>query len=173
MSPIVFDDPMFEHRGYEWILAYGQSKTANILHGVGITARGADDGIEAFAVHPGAIPSTDLSPWATPDILRAMDLMDEDGNWVIDPEAGKKTPQQGASTQTWMATDPRLTGLGGVYGENNEVSPLVALPEPDDLQALAVAGKTPPGVVPHALDPDVADRLWDLSERLVPGTGIR
>ncbi len=72
-----------------------------------------------------------------------------------------------------MATDPRLTGLGGVYGENNEVSPLVALPEPDDLQALAVAGKTPPGVVPHALDPGVADRLWDLSERLVPGTGIR
>ncbi|MFJ8610282.1 SDR family NAD(P)-dependent oxidoreductase [Streptomyces sp. NPDC093675] len=173
MSPIVFDDPMFEHRGYEWILAYGQSKTANILHAVEITARGTDDGIEAFAVHPGAIPSTDLSPWATPDILRAMDLMDEDGNWVIDPEAGKKTPQQGASTQTWMATDPRLTGLGGVYGENNEVSPLVALPEPDDLQALDVVGKTPPGVVPHALDPDAADRLWDLSERLVPGTGIR
>ncbi|WP_405771352.1 SDR family NAD(P)-dependent oxidoreductase [Actinacidiphila glaucinigra] len=172
MSPIDFDDPMFERRGYEWILGYGQSKTANILHAVGVTARGADDGIEAFAVHPGAIPSTDLSPWATPEILRAMNLMDEEGNWVIDPEAGKKTPQQGASTQTWMATDPRLTGHGGVYGENNEVSPLVALPEPAHLQALAVAGDTPLGVVPHAIDRSIADRLWDLSERLVIGTRI-
>lgn len=87
-----------------------------------------------------------------------------------DAEAGKKTPQQGASTQTWMATDSRLTGHGGVYGENNDVSPLVALPEPAQLQALAVAGVTPVGVVPHAIDRGIADRLWDLGERLVIGT---
>ncbi|MEU3983957.1 SDR family NAD(P)-dependent oxidoreductase [Streptomyces sp. NPDC026672] len=170
MSPVVFDDPMFERREYQWWLGYGQSKTANILHAVGITARGADDGIEAFSVHPGAIPSTDLSPWTTPELLREMGFMDREGGWIIDPEAGKKTPEQGASTQTWMATDPRLAGLGGAYGENNEVSPLVGLPEPEDLQALIESGQTPVGVVPHGVDRDSADRLWQLSERLLHGT---
>ncbi len=164
MSPIVFEDPMFDRRTYAWWLAYGQSKTANVLHAVGITARGTDDGIEAFAAHPGSIASTDLSPWLTPEALRTMNLVDEHGDWVIDPEAGKKTPQQGASTQTWMATNPRLNGLGGTYGENNDLSPLVELPTPQALQALVEQGLTPAGVVPHAIDADAADRLWTLSE---------
>ncbi len=61
---------------------------------------------------------------------------------------------------------PRLTGLGGAYAENNEISPLVELPTPAALQALIAAGETPVGVVPHAIDPVAADRLWDVSERL-------
>jgi NAD(P)-dependent dehydrogenase (short-subunit alcohol dehydrogenase family) len=166
MSPIVFDDLMFDHRDYQWWQGYGQSKTANILHGIGITARGADDGIEGFSVHPGSIVTTDLSPWTTPEIRRAAGLIDANGSPVIDPEHGKKTAEQGASTQTWLATSPRLAGLGGVYAENNEISPLVELPAPAALQALIAAGETPVGVVPHAIDPVAADRLWDVSERL-------
>ncbi|MFD8002786.1 SDR family NAD(P)-dependent oxidoreductase [Streptomyces mirabilis] len=93
--------------------------------------------------------------------------MDDEGQWIIDPEAGKKTPQQGASTQTWMATDPRLTGLGGAYGENNDITPLVELPAPKALQTLIDSGQTPVGVVPHAVDPGTAEHLWQLSERLL------
>jgi NAD(P)-dependent dehydrogenase (short-subunit alcohol dehydrogenase family) len=166
MSPVVFDDPMFERRDYQWWLAYGQSKTANVLHTVAITARLADDGIEAFACHPGSSPSTDLAPWQTPELLRQMKLVDHQGNWIIDPPAGKKTPEQGASTQTWMATDPRLKGHGGLYGENNEISPVVELPEPEVLLELINSGQTPIGVVPHAIDCDSAKQLWELSERL-------
>jgi NAD(P)-dependent dehydrogenase (short-subunit alcohol dehydrogenase family) len=170
MSPVVFDDPSFERRDYEWWLGYGQSKTANILHAIGVTAHGANDGIEGFALHPGAIIDTDLSPWASAETQRAMGNVDEHGQPVIDPERGKKTRQQGASTQTWLATNPRLSGLGGVYAENNEISPVVELPDPQALQALIASGETPVGVVPHAIDPEAADRLWDLSERLMRQT---
>lgn len=166
LSPVVFDDLAFESRPYKWLLGYGQSKTANVLHAVAIDARGAGDGIEAFAAHPGSIPGTDLSGWATPEMHRATGSVDADGSWVIAPERGKKSPQQGASTQTWMATDPRLTGLGGSYGENNEISPLVRLPDQATLHDMVLTGRTPVGVVPHALDPESADLLWDLSERL-------
>ncbi len=96
-----------------------------------------------------------------------MGLADEHGLPIIDPENGKKTREQGASTQTWLATIPRLAGLGGVYGENNEISPVVELPAHDALQALVASGQTPVGVVPHAIDPEAAERLWELSDRLI------
>jgi NAD(P)-dependent dehydrogenase (short-subunit alcohol dehydrogenase family) len=54
-SPVVFEDIHFAHRDYEPWLAYGQSKTANVLFAVGITQRWADDGIVANALHPGGI----------------------------------------------------------------------------------------------------------------------
>ena len=55
MSPVVFDDIQYQHRPYEKWQAYGQSKTANILFAVGLNERYADQGVEAFAVHPGAV----------------------------------------------------------------------------------------------------------------------
>jgi NAD(P)-dependent dehydrogenase (short-subunit alcohol dehydrogenase family) len=54
-SPVVFDDIHFGSRPYEPWLAYGQSKTANVLFAVGATARWAGDGITANALMPGAI----------------------------------------------------------------------------------------------------------------------
>jgi hypothetical protein len=54
-SPVVFDDIQFASRAYEPLLAYGQSKTANVLFVVGATKRWADDGITANALLPGAI----------------------------------------------------------------------------------------------------------------------
>lgn len=55
MSPVVFDDIHFAFRPYDPWLAYGQSKTANILFAVGATARWFRDGITANALMPGAI----------------------------------------------------------------------------------------------------------------------
>jgi NAD(P)-dependent dehydrogenase (short-subunit alcohol dehydrogenase family) len=166
LSPVVFDDPNFESREYEPFSGYGQSKTANILHAIGVAARGAEDGIEAFSIHPGSIITTNLSPWASIETHREMGNVDLNDEPVIDPDRGKKSTAQGASTSVWAATEPRLAGLGGVYAENNEVSPIVALPERDALQAQVAEGTTPIGVVPHAIDTDAAERLWSLSERL-------
>jgi NAD(P)-dependent dehydrogenase (short-subunit alcohol dehydrogenase family) len=60
-SPVVFEDINFSSRPYDPWLAYGQSKTANILFAVEATRRWAGDGITANAVHPGAIAETNLS----------------------------------------------------------------------------------------------------------------
>ena len=40
-SPVVFEDISFQRRGYDPWLAYGQSKTANVLFAVGANAPGS------------------------------------------------------------------------------------------------------------------------------------
>src|SRR3984957_909367 len=94
-SPVVFEDPNFEHRDYEPWSAYGQSKTANILHAVALDARGKDHGIRAFAVHPGTIVTTDLSRYLTMEQLQKAGALDADGNPVLDPSKQMKTIAQG------------------------------------------------------------------------------
>lgn len=44
-SPVDFDDPNFEHRAYDPWLAYGQSKTANILFAVEFDRRGQQENV--------------------------------------------------------------------------------------------------------------------------------
>ncbi|MDO8211608.1 SDR family NAD(P)-dependent oxidoreductase [Conexibacter sp. CPCC 206217] len=164
LSPVVFDDPQFERRDYDPWLGYGQSKTANILFALALDQRGEADGIRGFSLHPGSIVGTNLSRWSTPEQLKALGVIDDDGVPVIDPDSGRKTAAQGASTSVWCATSPQLDGLGGVYCESNEVSPLVPL---QDVADLLTRGETPIGVVSHAVDPAAAERLWALSERLM------
>jgi NAD(P)-dependent dehydrogenase (short-subunit alcohol dehydrogenase family) len=82
LSPVVFDDPNFERREYDGWLGYGQSKTANILFSVGLDQRGEADDIRGFALHPGLIIGTNLSPWTTPEYLLTNGLIDEQGNRV-------------------------------------------------------------------------------------------
>ena len=55
LSEVVFDDIHFVRRPYDPLVAYGQSKTANVLFAVGATARWGRDGIAANALMPGAI----------------------------------------------------------------------------------------------------------------------
>ncbi|MEV4605047.1 SDR family NAD(P)-dependent oxidoreductase [Amycolatopsis sp. NPDC049253] len=165
IAPLVFDDIHFERRDYDGLQAYGQSKTANCLFSVALDEHGAGEGIRAFALHPGLIVGTNLSPWMTQEQLRSMGLIDEHSAPVIDPESDRKTPQQGASTTVWCATSPQLDDMGGVYCENNEVSPLVS-PSPEDAALMTGRTQTPPGVVQHSIDPHAAARLWELSEQL-------
>ena len=44
---------MSQNRPYQGFCAYGQSKTANILHCVSLNERYRSNGVNAFAVHPG------------------------------------------------------------------------------------------------------------------------
>ena len=57
-SPVVFDDPNFVHRPYDRWLAYGQSKTVNVLFASELDRLGQAHGVRAFAVHPGGIVDT-------------------------------------------------------------------------------------------------------------------
>lgn len=170
-SPVIFEDPNFDHREYEPWSAYGQSKTANILHAVALDARGKDKGIRAFAVHPGTIVTTDLSRYLTVEQLQKAGAIDADGNPVLDPSKQMKTIAQGAATSVWCATSPRLAGMGGLYCENSDVSPLIVTGNQEIgtswggvRMAERPAGAL--GVYPYAVDPDAAERLWILSERL-------
>ncbi|GAA3112956.1 SDR family NAD(P)-dependent oxidoreductase [Streptomyces echinatus] len=155
-SPVGFDDINFTARPYDPWLAYGQSKTANVLFAVEATSRWAADGITANAVHPGVILGTNLSRYMDPEQftqLRAAEAAGELGSIQGAPFRFKTIPQ-GAATSVLVAASPLLEGIGGRYFEdNNEAEKLT-------LQAV---GTSAGGVAPYALDPDAADRLWELS----------
>lgn len=159
-ADIRWDDPNF-HTGYNSRAAYAQSKTANVLFAVELDRRFAADGIRAYAVHPGVVVGTKLNSSAGADALRAMGLIDGDGNPIIDPEVGKKTPQQGASTIVFAATSPLLANIGGVYLKDIDISRL------DDEPRQLTADRIPAEVVSHSVDLESAEPLWDLSERLL------
>jgi hypothetical protein len=161
-SPIVFEDLNFEHRDYIPWMAYGQSKTANILFALALDERAKGYGVRAFSLHPGSIVGTGLSKYLSPEVLRAAGVVDKDGNPIIDPAKNLKTVEQGAATSVWCATSPQLDGMGGVYCQNSDIAPLVS-----EEIATNQFGSMALGVMPHALDPQVADRLWSLSEQLL------
>lgn len=142
-SPVVFDDINFNFRPYDPRLAYGQSKTAVILFGVGARLRWADDGITVNSLNPGAI--------ATP-------LQRHVGGKLATPEDQQKTAEQGAATTLLLATSPLLNGVSGRYFNDNQEAE-VTDHRPEDLTIFSSK------VANYALDEDNADRLWHISQR--------
>ncbi|MFE5501265.1 SDR family NAD(P)-dependent oxidoreductase [Amycolatopsis japonica] len=144
-SPVVFDDVNFAFRPYDPWLAYGQSKTANVLFAVEATRRWAADGITANALMPGAI-YTNLQRHTGGR-----------GSGTVPPEL-IKTPEQGAATSVLLATSPLLKGIGGRY-----------FADCNETETIDRKGDAPPlhGVARYALDPEGAERLWTLSETLL------
>lgn len=142
-SPVVFDDIDFKSRPYDPRLAYGQSKTANVLFAVEATRRWRSDGITANAVHPGAIADTNLSRYYDPQVLADLRAS---GVYTY------KTPEQGAATSVLVATSPLLEGVGGRYFEHCNEAEVVANPTTEMS-----------GVAAYALDSGNAQRLWDIS----------
>ena len=167
VSGIRWDDPQFT-AGYDPMLAYAQSKTANVLFAVELDRRWAGDGIRGYAAHPGIIVGTNLGSSMPADQVRAMQqatgLVDESGRPVIDPGSGKKTPRQGAATIVFGATSPLLAGVGGVYLRDSDVSPLDDAADPEAQGADLIRSQN---VVPRSIDPQSARRLWEMSEQLI------
>jgi NAD(P)-dependent dehydrogenase (short-subunit alcohol dehydrogenase family) len=149
-APVVFDDVNFVSRPYDPWLAYGQSKTANVLFAVEATHRWQDDGITANAVHPGAIAATNLARHLAPGVVAAAISA---GGYDL------KTPEQGAATSVVVATSPQLDGIGGRYFVDCNQAPVVG----PNFSA-APRGF---GVAAYALDPGNAERLWELSLELL------
>ena len=150
LSPVVFDDIAFENREYDPWLSYGQAKSANSLMAIGIQQRYANEGIEAFAVHPGGI-MTSLQRHMTEEEIQSRGWVDAEGNI----HERFKTTEQGASTSVWAATSPDLTGRGGQYLEDcGECEIHDEFPESRN------------GVMRWAVDPEAAKQLWELSLKL-------
>ena len=158
-SNVDLDDPNFERTPYEPFVAYGRSKTANILFAVAFDKRHRDRGVRAAAVHPGGI-RTELGRYTEPGRLEK--LLDDINRQLAAQGKGSfqwKTIPQGAATSVWAAVVAPANEIGGQYCENCHVGHIV----PDDAPITAVSE----GVRGYALDPNSAEALWKKSEKLV------
>ena len=155
-SPVIFDDLHFTSRPYDMGLAYGQSKTANVLFAVEATRRWGRDGITANAVHPGAIAATNLARHLDPDALTALQASAPYGQTFDGPQMKYKTIEQGAATSVFVATSPQLAEIGGRYFEDC-----------NEAEVVASAESAMRGVAAYALDPENARRLWEMSVQML------
>lgn len=166
IAPVDFEDPNFQHRPFETLQGYGQSKTANNLFTVELDHRAKKHGIRAYALHPGAVHGTDLGREASLELFQQMGLVDEKGNLFPEVEKRLKTIPQGAATTIWCATSPQLDTIGGVYCEDCEIANI----DNGDIPHHYDQPSTLRGVKPYSLDAKNAQRLWSLTEKL---TGIK
>lgn len=143
-SGIRFDDRFFERDPYDSGLAYAQSKSANVLFALEATRRWKNEGIAGTAVMPGGI-WTNLQRYWDPVVLADMKR-----------RYPTKTVEQGAATSLFAATRAELGPGTPAYYEDCR---------PAEIVSAIVDGVH--GVLPHAIDPIAAERLWETSLSLI------
>jgi NAD(P)-dependent dehydrogenase (short-subunit alcohol dehydrogenase family) len=152
-ADVDLDDPNFDHTAYEPFVAYGRSKTANILFAVEFDRRHKDRGVRATAVHPGVI-QTELSRHMTEDETQALIASLAASQPKGEPAFQWKSIPQGAATSIWAGAVADADLVGGRYCLDCHVA------EIDDVT-------TRGGVRSYALDPANAKALWAKSEEMV------
>jgi NAD(P)-dependent dehydrogenase (short-subunit alcohol dehydrogenase family) len=158
-SNIDLEDPNFEHTPYDPFIAYGRSKTANILFAVEFDKRHRDRGVRAAAVHPGGI-QTELGRYQDPGRIEKMidQINQQRAAQGRDPFQWKTIPQGGA-TSVWAAVVASADEIGGQYCEDCHVGVIVS----DDDVPVSINE----GVRGYAIDAKAAEALWNKSEELV------
>lgn len=152
ISPVRFDDSAFSGgKAYDRWTAYGQAKTAQILFAYGLTRRLKEQGVVAFACHPGSNLDTKLGSHLGmddySDILPVTKrITGKDFVFTVGDEPRFKTFEQIAATPLIAALDPNLAAQAPAYLQNNGV-----------VQPAAE----------HAYDPVHVEKCWKLSEKLV------
>ena len=158
-SNVDLEDPNFERTPYDPFVAYGRSKTANILFTVAFDKRHRDRGVRAAAVHPGVI-QTELARHMDHSHLESM--LEQMNQQLAAEGKGPfrwKSVPQGAATSVWAAVVAPADEIGGRYCENCHVGEIV----PDNVTISGISE----GVRGYALDPKNAEALWKKSEELV------
>ncbi|CAD6559511.1 hypothetical protein LMG28727_06871 [Paraburkholderia kirstenboschensis] len=156
------DDPGFERTPYEPFVAYGRSKTANILFAVAFDQRHRARGVRAAAVHPGGIRTELGRHMGEEQLTNMVDAINRQLASEGKPPFQFKTIPQGAATSVWTAAVASAEDVGGRYCEDCHVSEVV----PDDAVINPVSG----GVRSYALDAATAEALWRKSEQMVRET---
>jgi len=161
-SNVDLEDPNFERTPYEPFVAYGRSKTANILFAVAFDKRHRERGVRAAAVHPGVI-ETELARYVDPSRLQNVikQISDQLAAEGKGPFQWKSVPQ-GAATSVWAGVVAPAEEIGGQYCENCHVGKIV----PDEKTISGVSE----GVRGYALDLKNAEALWKKSEEMVGET---
>ncbi|MCW2751529.1 MAG: short-chain dehydrogenase/reductase [Aeromicrobium sp.] len=148
MGDIDRADPNWESREYDKFLAYGASKTANLLHMVSLDSRLRSDGVATFAINPGAVATSLARHMTSKDFSALRQYAREATADEGSPDDGFldfKMPDAGAAPQVWAAVDRSLNGQSCVYIEEFSAST---------------------DVLDYALDEESAEWLWDWSERV-------
>jgi retinol dehydrogenase-14 len=122
---------------YSQFGAYRTSKIANILFTYELARRLKPTGMTVNCVHPGPV-RTQFTQKAGGTLLRLSKIL-----WPI-----MRSPETGARTPIYLASDPAVAGVSGGYFIN-------------------CRQRKSPGIT---YDRAIAERLWEVSERL---TGIR
>ncbi len=149
------DDPNFDNQAYDPWVAYGRSKTANVLFAVEFDRRHRDFGVRAAAVHPGGI-KTELGRHLSAEAEQALiDRINASQAAIGAAPFKYKSIPQGAATSVWAAIVASADEVGGRYCEDCHVAEVVA-----DATART-------GVRPYAFDEERAKKLWSVSETLV------
>lgn len=163
MAPFNFEDPNFNHREYQTLEGYGQSKTATNLFAVELDHRGKPFNIRAYSLHPGSVIGTDLGREEPIELFKELGTHDANGELKPEVAATLKTIPQGAATTIWCATSPALNNIGGVYCENADIAEL----DTGKIDHQYDKPETLRGVQPYSVDQENAQRLWALSETLL------
>jgi NAD(P)-dependent dehydrogenase (short-subunit alcohol dehydrogenase family) len=161
-SDVDLNDPNFETTSYEPFVAYGRSKTANVLFAVEFDRRHRDRGVRATAVHPGGI-ATELARHMPDGAIEAwVQQMQEQRAAAGEPPFEFKSIPQGAATSVWAGVVAFIEEVGGKYCEDCQVGELISA----DSQVSTISK----GVRGYALDPENAKALWKKSEEMVGET---
>src|SRR5260370_7916145 len=123
-SNVDLNAPNFERTPYEPFVAYGRSKTANILFALAFDRRHRDRGVRATAVHPGGI-RTELGRYAQPG--RIEKVIEEINRQLAVQGRGPfqwKSIPQGAATSVWSAVVRQADRLLGQYSDTFPVAEL-------------------------------------------------
>src|ERR1700722_6935245 len=151
-SNVDLGDPNFERTAYDPFVAYGRSKTANILFAVAFDQRHRGRGVRAAAVHPGGI-RTELGRRLDSDQLQKMlDQMNQQLAAEGKAPFQWKTIPQGAATSVWAGVVAPAEEIGGRYSENCHVGQIAP-------EGVTISGVSE-GVREYALDPQMAEALW-------------
>jgi NAD(P)-dependent dehydrogenase (short-subunit alcohol dehydrogenase family) len=146
LSAIRFDDPFFENgKTYHKWVAYGQSKTANILFARELSNRYKSKGLTAFSLHPGVI-RTNLSRNVKREEF-SEPMKDYDGISIDFSSEYHKTIPEGTATHIVAAFDQNIASETGSY--------------------LADCQLAMDRVKAYAKDDTEAEKLWALSEKIV------
>ena len=136
---ILFDDLRWDDHRYKMMDVYGHSKLANILHARGINNRTGPE-VQAYAVHPGIV-GTSFGGRGGSIVVRMVTRYGK--RWM-------RTPQEGADTIVWLATDPDIDTSAGIYFSDRMVEQSTRF----------------------ARDETQSERLWQVSESLVGVTQV-
>ncbi|KAL7950216.1 NAD(P)-binding protein [Trichoderma barbatum] len=124
--------------------AYSNSKACDVLLSVGLAQQFGQRGLRSFSVDPGVIVTTGLTRSVPMEDFKALGWIDDNGN--LNSAIKAKSLEEGSSTGIIAAFDYRLSNKDGYY--------------------LADGVLTREGLLPGAIDPAEAEKLWHISETL-------
>jgi NAD(P)-dependent dehydrogenase (short-subunit alcohol dehydrogenase family) len=154
IADVDLEDPSFDRTPYDRWMAYGRSKTANVLFAVEFDRRHRGHGVRAAAIYPGGIGTElhrHLSQEEKDGLLKSLAAARPPGV----PPFRMKSVAQGVATTAWAGVVAPAAEIGGRYCEDCHVAEIQA---GDGFHG---------GVRPYAVDPENAKALWMVSEKLV------